>query len=206
MIERMDTSRTASGAPGLHGLPVFGSAAAGLLLGHALSYMLAIPDPYHRDVLLTRTGHGYLPAAAQATMILILAAAAADPRAGVVQPRSPGRTRTVHLDRRQARVRADRGVRRPGDPRTHRGRRTARRPRARPPARHRRRRAGLRFPRRSRHPRLVRPYLGTDRPRRDRKVGRAPPADPGRSSPSDRWPHARSERRLRSKRPSASLR
>lgn len=77
MIERMDTSRTASGAPGLHGLPVFGSAAAGLLLGHALSYMLAIPDPYHRDVLLTRTGHGYLPAAAQATMILILAAAAA---------------------------------------------------------------------------------------------------------------------------------
>lgn len=77
MIEPMDTSRTASGTPRLHGLPVFGSAAAGLLLGHALSYMLAIPDPYHRDDLLTRTGHDYLPAATQATMILILAAAAA---------------------------------------------------------------------------------------------------------------------------------
>lgn len=77
MIEPMDTSRTASGTPRLHGMPVFGSAAAGLLLGHALSYMLAIPDPYHRDFVLSRTGHGYLPAASQTAMILILAVAAA---------------------------------------------------------------------------------------------------------------------------------
>ena len=77
MTELSDTSRNASGTPQLRGLPVFGFAAAGLLLGHALSYMLAVPDPYHRDVVLNRTGHGYFPAASQTAMILILAAAAA---------------------------------------------------------------------------------------------------------------------------------
>lgn len=77
MTEQSNASRNAGGTPRLRGLPVFGSAAAGLLLGHALSYMLALPDPYHRDVVLTRTGHGYLPAAGQTAVILILAAVAA---------------------------------------------------------------------------------------------------------------------------------
>jgi hypothetical protein len=77
MIEPMDTSRKASGEGRLRGLPVFGSAAAGLLLGHALSYMLAVPDPYHRDLVMARTGHGYLPAASQAAVIMALAAVAA---------------------------------------------------------------------------------------------------------------------------------
>jgi hypothetical protein len=77
MTEPMDTSRKGSGVVRLRGLPVFGFAAAGLLLGHALSYMLAVPDPYHRDVLLTRTGHGYLPAASQVAVVLALAAVAA---------------------------------------------------------------------------------------------------------------------------------
>lgn len=77
MTELSNASRNAGGTPRLRGLPVFGFAAAGLLLGHALSYMLALPDPYHRDVVLTRTGHGYLPAAGQTAVILILAAVAA---------------------------------------------------------------------------------------------------------------------------------
>ena len=77
MTELSNATRNAGGTPQLRGLPVFGFAAAGLLLGHALSYMLALPDPYHRDVVLTRTGHGYLPAAGQTAVILILAAVAA---------------------------------------------------------------------------------------------------------------------------------
>lgn len=63
--------------PRLRGLPVFGFAVAGLLIGHALSYLLAVPDPYHRDLVLNRTGHGYLPAAGDAALILALAGMAA---------------------------------------------------------------------------------------------------------------------------------
>ena len=49
----------------LRGLPVFGFALAGLLVGHTLSYALALPDPLHRDLALEQTGHGYLPLAGQ---------------------------------------------------------------------------------------------------------------------------------------------
>lgn len=64
-------------SPRLRGLPVFGFAVAGLLLGHGLSYLLAVPDPYHRQFLLQRTGHTYLPVAGEAGLILILAGVAA---------------------------------------------------------------------------------------------------------------------------------
>jgi hypothetical protein len=77
MAERRDASRSSSGIPRLRGLPVFGSAAVGLLLGHSLSYALAVPDPHHRDLILSRTGHGYLPAAGQVAVMLVLAAVAA---------------------------------------------------------------------------------------------------------------------------------
>ncbi len=63
--------------PRIRGLPVFGFAVAGLLLGHALSYAIAIPDPYHRDLVLDRTGHGYLPLFAEAALILLFAGVAA---------------------------------------------------------------------------------------------------------------------------------
>ncbi|HSJ51945.1 MAG TPA: hypothetical protein VLA90_11795 [Actinomycetota bacterium] len=63
--------------PRLRGVPTFGFATAGLLIGHALSYLIAVPDPHHRDLLLHATGHAYLPVAAQAAIILALAAAAA---------------------------------------------------------------------------------------------------------------------------------
>ncbi|MCI0637071.1 MAG: hypothetical protein L0206_24610 [Actinobacteria bacterium] len=63
--------------PRIRGLPVFGFAVAGLLIGHALSYAIAIPDPYHRDLVLERTGHGYLSLFGEAALILLLAGVAA---------------------------------------------------------------------------------------------------------------------------------
>lgn len=65
------------GTPRLRGLPVFGFAVAGLLLGHAVSYLLAVPDPYHRSLVLQRTGHDYLPVAGEIGLILLLAGVAA---------------------------------------------------------------------------------------------------------------------------------
>lgn len=61
----------------LRGMPVFGFAVAGLLLGHAISYLLTFPDPYHRDLVLQATGHDYLPLAVEAGLVLLLAGVAA---------------------------------------------------------------------------------------------------------------------------------
>jgi hypothetical protein len=58
------------------GLPLFGFAVAGLVLGHLLSYQVAIPDPHHRDLVLDRSGHGYLPTLAQVAVVLAIAAVA----------------------------------------------------------------------------------------------------------------------------------
>jgi hypothetical protein len=55
---------------------VLGFAVAGLVLGHVLSYVIAVPDPHHRDLLLQQTGHHYLPAFGQAALMLFLAAIA----------------------------------------------------------------------------------------------------------------------------------
>ena len=59
------------------GLPVFAFALGGLLLGHAIAYLVAVPDPHHRDLALARTGHAYLPAAAELALVLLLAGVAA---------------------------------------------------------------------------------------------------------------------------------
>lgn len=56
---------------------MFGFAVAGLLLGHSLSYLVAFRDPHHRELILQRTGHGYLPAAADVALILMVAAVVA---------------------------------------------------------------------------------------------------------------------------------
>jgi hypothetical protein len=56
---------------------VFGAAAAGLVLGHALAYLIAIPDPHQRAFALQRAGHAYLPALDQAVMMLAIAGVAA---------------------------------------------------------------------------------------------------------------------------------
>ncbi|HEX6330769.1 MAG TPA: hypothetical protein VF129_05705 [Actinomycetota bacterium] len=60
----------------VRGIPAFGFAAAGLLIGYGVSYLVAVPDPHHRDLLIDRTGHAYLPAAGQAAIVLALAAVA----------------------------------------------------------------------------------------------------------------------------------
>ena len=59
--------------PRLRGLPAFGAAAAGLVLGHALAYLIAIPDPHERAFALQRAGHAYLPALDQAALMLAIA-------------------------------------------------------------------------------------------------------------------------------------
>ncbi len=66
-----------SDTPRVRGLPLFGVALAGLVLGHTLSYLLAVPDPLHRDLILQRTGHAYLPIAGEAALVLFLAGIAA---------------------------------------------------------------------------------------------------------------------------------
>jgi hypothetical protein len=58
----------------LRGLPIFGIGVAGIVLGHWLSYLIAVPDPHVRFDLLARTGHFYLPFAAQVAAIACLAA------------------------------------------------------------------------------------------------------------------------------------
>ncbi len=83
--------------PRIRGLPVFGFAVAGLLLGHALSYAIAIPDPYHRDLVLDRTGHGYLPLLAEAALILLLAGVAAAVARALSDRRSERTDRFVGL-------------------------------------------------------------------------------------------------------------
>lgn len=65
-----------SATPRVRGLPLFGVALAGLVLGHTLSYLLAVPDPLHRDLILERTGHTYLPIAGEAALVIFLAGVA----------------------------------------------------------------------------------------------------------------------------------
>ena len=56
---------------------MFGIAVAGLLLGHLETYALMYPDPDHRGLVLSSTGHAYLPALAHLAWVLAAAAAAA---------------------------------------------------------------------------------------------------------------------------------
>jgi hypothetical protein len=63
--------------PRLRGLPVFGTAMAGLMLGHTISYLIAVPDPHQRQFVLEQTGHGYMPALTQVTLMVAVAAIAA---------------------------------------------------------------------------------------------------------------------------------
>ena len=74
--------------PRLRGIPTFGLAMAGLVLGHVLAYLIAVPDPQHRAFVLQRTGHEYLPAMAEAVLALagmaavVIRAFAPGPRGG----------------------------------------------------------------------------------------------------------------------------
>lgn len=85
---------------------VFAFAVAGLVLGHALAYVLALPDPHHRDLVLARTGHDYLPAATQLALILAFAGAAAAAASGILSRRDAGSDRWLRLTVRLAIVQA----------------------------------------------------------------------------------------------------
>src|SRR5919198_2525970 len=52
------------------GLPLFGVAAAGTVLGHWLAYLIAIPGETTRARVLGESGHGYWLSAVQVAMAL----------------------------------------------------------------------------------------------------------------------------------------
>jgi len=54
----------------LRGLPVAGIAVVGVVLGHWLGYLLAVPDPHLRAEILARSGHGYWMVAIKAAVVL----------------------------------------------------------------------------------------------------------------------------------------
>jgi hypothetical protein len=57
----------------LRGLPMFGVAAGGMVLGHWLGYLLAIPDRAVRARVLIASGHSYWLAAVQISVALVAA-------------------------------------------------------------------------------------------------------------------------------------
>jgi hypothetical protein len=58
------------------GLPVFASAVLGLVAGHGIAYLIAIPDAHRRAAVLQNTGHAYLPLLVEIGLILAVAGAA----------------------------------------------------------------------------------------------------------------------------------
>jgi len=54
----------------LLGLPLAGMAAAGVVLGHWLTYVFAVPDPHIRAEILTASGHSYWLVAVKAAVVL----------------------------------------------------------------------------------------------------------------------------------------
>lgn len=74
MIRRSRLARRAS---------LTGLAASGLAAGHALGYVIAVPDA-HRSEVLARTGHGYLGAAAWIAGALVVACALGALRTGAL--------------------------------------------------------------------------------------------------------------------------
>ena len=59
---------------GLRRFPVFAVAAAGVLVGHWLTYALLLAQPARREAVLSATGHGYLRLASVTVLVLILLA------------------------------------------------------------------------------------------------------------------------------------
>jgi hypothetical protein len=70
------TGRRTSESSPTHALAFVAVAVVGLLVGHALSYAFAVPDPYHRDLVLRDSGHGYLPGLTELAFVLVVGAVA----------------------------------------------------------------------------------------------------------------------------------
>jgi hypothetical protein len=66
--------RTRGISRGLRRFPVFAAAAAGVLIGHWLTYALLLAQPARRAAVLSATGHGYLRLASVTALVLILLA------------------------------------------------------------------------------------------------------------------------------------
>jgi hypothetical protein len=58
----------------LRDLPTFCFAFVGLIAGHLLSYLIAIPDAARRDAVLAESGHAYLHLAGDVAVVLAFAA------------------------------------------------------------------------------------------------------------------------------------
>src|SRR6185312_850992 len=58
----------------LRDLPTFCFAFVGLIVGHLLSYLIAIPDAARRDAVLAESGHAYLHLAGDIAVVLAFAA------------------------------------------------------------------------------------------------------------------------------------
>jgi hypothetical protein len=52
------------------GAALAGAAVAGAVVGHALAYLVTVPDPQQRAEVLARTGHGYWAVAIAAAVVL----------------------------------------------------------------------------------------------------------------------------------------
>ncbi len=57
----------------LRGLPLAGMAGAGVLVGHWLAYVVALPNGHLRAELLADAGHAYWPLAIKACLALVIA-------------------------------------------------------------------------------------------------------------------------------------
>jgi hypothetical protein len=66
-----------------------GVAAAGVLAGHRLAYLVVDPDPVVRDAVLHRTGHAYLSFASELASVVALVGLAALVLGRVMQPGRP---------------------------------------------------------------------------------------------------------------------
>jgi hypothetical protein len=71
-----------------------GIAAAGILTGHWLTYLLDVPQAHTRAIELARTGHGYLPLAGQLATVCMAFTLASLFWGRVTRPRA-GRTPTI---------------------------------------------------------------------------------------------------------------
>lgn len=76
MVDLRGGGGTAPRRDGTSSAPVFPFALAGLVLGHALTYRLALPDPEQRDAVVRAIGHAYLPLLHRAALILTIAGVA----------------------------------------------------------------------------------------------------------------------------------
>jgi hypothetical protein len=86
---------------GLRRFPVFAVAAAGVLVGHWLTYALLLARPARREAVLSATGHGYLRLASVTVLVLILLAlgsavmCALDERSDAIGASRAGRIRRL---------------------------------------------------------------------------------------------------------------